>query len=173
VRVSVGNQINQGPDTPSTSPHFSNHFESHNYPSTLPGNPPSSVGMVTVVTLSAKSLPEAPKLAFLGQLRCLLCHGRCRCGSNYLACKVSGTPNIIAPCCLDFSTSVQARWFSIAALFGMFGIVRSWDRSLSGSSGCGRSWPQALRRAPGGTILALLCEHEPPYDQLLGAYVLF
>jgi len=28
--------------------------------------------------------------------------------NSYLACKVSGTPNIIAPCCLDFLTSVQA-----------------------------------------------------------------
>jgi len=26
---------------------------------------------------------------------------------RYLACKVSGTPNIIVPCCLDSSTSAQ------------------------------------------------------------------
>ena len=29
-------------------------------------------------------------------------------GEHYLACKVSGPPNIIAPNCLDFSTSVQS-----------------------------------------------------------------
>ena len=46
---------------------------------------------------------------------------------HYLACKVSGPPNIIAPNCLDFSTNVQAGCCLFAALFDISGLVQSWD----------------------------------------------